>query len=200
MGSLLGSFNTVRPCLGRNSHGPQIPLKTGKTKEGHGSVCWFTALLPPPLSVRKGYRFLAFKVFSQENLSFVLFMPQTRHHISGAVTVPGPLNESAWHGLAYILITKKTARLFQIYETWKVLLLHVNNRPSPPVTPALVLTERWEVSWVRNLTVWRKEGVLSLAFCFSELEEWEWNEGLDTVDLPTEWLSVWREGVCFQTS
>ena len=95
MGSPLGSFNVVRPCLGRNTHEPRIPLKTGKPKEGHGFVCCFTTLLPPPLSVRKGYRFLAFKVFSQENLSFVLFMPQTRHHISGAVTVPGSLNESA---------------------------------------------------------------------------------------------------------
>lgn len=77
-GSLLGNFNTVWQCLGRNSCGPSIPLKTGKPKEGRGFVCSSTTAPLGPSVCEKVIipwfsRFSLRKIFS-----FVLFMPQAQ--------------------------------------------------------------------------------------------------------------------------
>lgn len=135
MRSMLGDFTIVRQCLGRNSHGPRIPLKAGKPEEGRGFLAVLPLPQPPTPQDEKRLSFLGFQGFLS-GISFPFFClcrrPRQRHSVlqfcdrDPPAAVHGELRESAWHGPSYVVITEKETRLLQIYKNWKVLLLHVN--------------------------------------------------------------------------
>lgn len=140
---------TLSASAWEGSHvGPDSLWRQESQRKDMGLFYYSLTPTPSP-QCEKRLSFLGFQGFLSGK-SFPLFYlchrPRQKHSVlqfwnsDTLVTVHGELNESAWQGLAYILIIERKQDCFRFIKNWKVLLLHMNRKSSPPVTLDLVLT------------------------------------------------------------